>query len=65
MEDVFERLKPLKTSDAAIEQAVKEFNKTINKAYRKIERTGYPLNTFEIAEKAIKKFWEQDSFNLK
>ena len=59
MEDVFKRLEPLEARDAAIEQAVKEFNKAINKAYRKIERTGYPENPFSIAETVIKKFWSQ------
>ena len=51
--------------DAAIEQAVQEFNKTINKAYRKIERTGYPENPFSIAEIVIKRFWSQDKIIFK
>lgn len=33
-----DKLKFLKTHDAAIEKAVQEFNKAINKAYRKIEK---------------------------
>ena len=57
-----EKLKFLKTHDAAIEKAVQEFNKAINKAYRKIERTGYPENPGLIAKIVIKKFWEQDSW---
>ena len=57
-----EKLKFLKTHDAAIEKAVQEFNKAIHKAYRKIERTGYPENPGSIAKTVIKKFWEQDSW---
>ena len=57
-----EELKFLKTKDTAIEKAVQEFNKAINKAYRKIEKTGYSVNPGSIAKTVIKKFWEQDSW---
>lgn len=65
MEEILKRLKPLEANDTAIEKAVKDFNKVINKAYRKIEKTGYPLNPFVIAETVIKKFWEQDKIIFK
>lgn len=57
--------KVVEIRDAAIEQAVQEFNKVINKAYRKIERTGYPENPFSIAETVINRFWAQDRIDLK
>jgi hypothetical protein len=57
--------KVVEVRDAAIEQAVQEFNKAINKAYRKIERTGYPENPFSIAEIVIKRFWSQDKIIFK
>lgn len=57
--------KVVEIRDAAIEQAVQEFNKAINKAYRKIERTGYPENPFSIAETVIRRFWSQDKIIFK
>lgn len=57
--------KVVETRYAAIEQAVQEFNKIVNKAYKKIEKTGYPENPFSIAETVIKRFWSQDKINLK
>lgn len=57
--------KVIEIEDAAIEQAVQELNKAINKAYRKIERTGFPENPFSIAEIVIRRFWSQDKINLK
>ena len=45
-----EELKFLKTKDVAIEKAVQEFNKAIKKAYRNIEKTGYPENPGSIAK---------------
>ena len=51
--------------DAAIEQAVQEFNKAINKAYKKIEKTGYPENPFSIADTVFRRFWSQDKIILK
>ena len=65
MKDVLKRLEPLEVKNAAIEKAVHEFNKAINKAYRKIERTGYPENPFSIAEVVVKRFWQQDEFIIK
>ena len=59
MDDILKRLKPLKVKDATIEHAVHEFNKAIKKAYRKIERTGYPENLDSIAKTVIEKFWKQ------
>lgn len=57
--------KVVEIRDAAIEQAVQELNKVINKAYRKIEKTGYPENPFSIAETVIKRFRSQDKIILK
>lgn len=65
MNDVLERLELFEVKNTAIEQAVKELNKVINKAYRKIERTGYPENPFSIAEIIIKRFWAQDKIIFK
>lgn len=65
MKEVLKRLEPLEIRDAVIEHAVHEFNKAIKKAYRKIERTGYPENPFSIAETVIKIFLQQNEFIIK
>lgn len=65
MKEVLKRLEPLEIRDAAIEHAVHEFNKTIKKAYRKIERTGYPENPFSVIETVIKMFLQQNEFIIK
>lgn len=54
--------KVVEIRDAALEEAVESFNKLIKKAYRKIEKTGYPENPFHIAEIVIDRYWSQKEY---
>ena len=53
-----------KIIDDTINESVVAYNKIIKKAYRKIEKTGWPINPFRIAETIQKRFWSQDKLEV-